>query len=325
MSTPAEICGKVRSAEDKNVHRPCGIGINNGIIQIDFEKEGKCMSTQRLPEIYGYLDYQEYLREVYNAEKKQDELFSYRVLSAACDMDASLLVKILQGKRHLSRDGVDKLSKVLRLDVKRADYFRELVAFAKASKDVDVRKHFETLQRMRPAECRLIEDDKYRYFQHWYFPAIRSALEVFPYRGNQDATALGKRFQPMLAAQQVSEAMDVLLRLGLIVLSNEGRYLPAAAHLTTGERWQSAAVREFQRQVIRLAEESVEGVPKHLRDVSTLTLSLDANQIERIRAVLAEARRSVVRQVDAMPPDSCNAVYQLNMQLFPVLSMEEGV
>lgn len=281
------------------------------------------MSTPRQPEIFGFLDYQEYLREVYTLEKKQDELFSYRVLSAACDIDASLLVKILQGKRHLSPEGLEKMARFLRLDSKREEYFRELVDFAKATKDIEVRKHFESLQRMRPAHCRLIEEDKYRYFQHWYFPAIRSALEVYPYFSNQDAVKLGKQFSPSLQGAQVTEAVEVLSRLGLIQKGEGGRILPTTAHVTTGERWQSAAVREFQRQVIQLAERSVEEIPKELRDISTLTLSLDASQIERIRAVLAEARRSVVRQVDSMPAETCTAVYQLNMQLFPILCMEK--
>ena len=281
------------------------------------------MSTPKHPQLYQFLDYQEFLREVYAAEKSVDEFFSYRVFAAAVDIDASLLVKILQGKRHLSPDGVDRMVKFLRLDAKREEYFRELVTYGKATRDDDLRRSFESLQRLRPAACRRLEEDRYRYFQHWHYPAIRSALDVHVYRSEEDAAGLGKCFKPSLSVAQVVEAVGVLQRLGLIEVGAGKRLVPATAHLSTGERWQSAAVREYQRQLIGLAAESIEGIPKEQRDVSSLTLALDSSQIERLRAVLAEARRSIVRQVDAMPPSECNAVYQLNIQLFPVMRLEE--
>lgn len=274
---------------------------------------------------YAYLDYQEFLRDFYSSEKIRDPLFSYRVFAQAVGIDASLLVKILQGKRHLSREGTEQIIAFFRLDLKQADYFRELVAYGKANRDVDLRKHFEALQNQRPAQSRRIESDLYRYFQHWYFPAIRSALDVFSYKGDQDATALAKSFRPTLDSSQVKEAISVLLRLGLASPDGHGCIRPATAHLSTGERWQSAAVRDYQKQLIQLAMNSIEGIPKEERDISSLTLALNNKELERIRAILAESRRSIVRQVDAMPASECNAVYQLNLQFFPVMQRKDAV
>jgi len=273
-------------------------------------------------DLYHYFDYQELLRDFYASEKSVDGLFSYRVFAEALGMDASLLVKVLQGKRHLSREGTESVIRFFRYDSKQALYFRELVSYGKASRDEDVKKHFESLLRMRPTHCSPIDEDRYRYFQHWYFPAVRSALDVFAYHGEKDAGKLAGLFKPALQKAQVIEAVEVLERLGLLRMDSLGRYCPAVAHLSTGERWQSAAVREYQRQLIGLAADSIEGVERQDRDISSLTLALDASQMERIRAVLAEARRSIVRQVDAMPPSECNAVYLLNIQLFPVMRLE---
>jgi uncharacterized protein (TIGR02147 family) len=208
------------------------------------------MSTSGRPEIYDFFEVQEYLRQFFLTEKNQDPLFSYRVFASAVQIDASLLVKILQGKRHLSRDGIERMAKLLRLDSARSEYLRELVAYGKATRDSDLRKHFERLLALRPAHSNLLDEDRYRYFQFWYYPAIRSALDVFVYRGSSEAETLGSMFMPKLTVTQVTDAIEVLQRLGLVVKNEQGFWRPTSTHLSTGDRWRSSAVREFQRQMI---------------------------------------------------------------------------
>ena len=55
--------------------------------------------------------------------------------------------------------------------------YDEMVAYGKAKNDEQVRRHFETLQKMRPLACRELDEARYRYFQQWFYPMIRSALE----------------------------------------------------------------------------------------------------------------------------------------------------
>ena len=150
--------------------------------------------------IYDYTDYRKFLQDFYELEKSLDPTFSYRVFASAVDMDASLLVKILQGKRHVSSKGVEPFVELFRFKEAKAEYFREMVAYGKAKTDEEVRKHFEILQKMRPAACRELDEARYRYFQQWYYPMIRSALDVFDYRGPQNAAALAETCIPKLTA-----------------------------------------------------------------------------------------------------------------------------
>lgn len=278
------------------------------------------MLTARKINIFDFLDYRAFLRAFYTLEKSADPTFSYRVFAVAVDIDASLLVKILEGKRHLSSDAVERIIDFFHFKEMKSNYFRELVAYGKARRDDELKRRLETLQKMRPAESRRIDEDRYRYFHCWHYPMIRSALDVFEYRSDKDAEALGNLCIPKLTAAQVSDAVMSLFRLGLVRKEeSNGRIVPTVAHLSTGDRWQGAAVREYQRQVTDLAAKSLENTPKEERDISTLTLALDSRQMESIRAVIADARKSIVRLVGAMPPSSCDAVCQLNIQLFPVM------
>ena len=187
----------------------------------------------------------------------------------------------------------------------------------------DGQKWCETLQKMRPAACRELDEARYRYFQQWYYPMIRSALDVFNYRGTQDAAALGECCIPKLSASQVENAVDALLQLGLAHARNDGRVVPTEAHLKTMEHWLSACISDYQSSIAELAGKSIQNTPKEKRDISTLTMALDSQQIDKIREILAKTRKAIVNVVNAMPPQICDSVYQLNFQLFPMMKKEE--
>ena len=269
--------------------------------------------------IYDYSDYRKFLQEFYELEKSLDPTFSYRVFAAAIGIDASLLVKILQGKRHVSTKNIETFVQFFHFKEGKAEYFREMVAYGKAKNDEQVRKHFETLQKMRPSSCRELDEARYRYFQQWFYPMVRSALDVFDYRGPEHAAALGDCCIPKISASQVENAVDALLQLGLAHKRKDGRIVPTDAHLKTKEHWLSASISDYQKSIAELAHRSIAETPKEERDISTLTMALDSSQIQRIRDIIAEARKSIVNVANSMPSQICDSVYQLNFQLFPMM------
>ena len=273
--------------------------------------------------IYDYSDYRKFLQEFHELEKSLDPTFSYRIFAAAIDIDASLLVKILQGKRHVSAKNIEAFVQFFHFKEGKAEYFREMVAYGKAKNDEQVRKHFETLQKMRPSSCRELDEARYRYFQQWFYPMIRSALDVFDYRGPEHAAALGDCCIPKISASQVENAVDALSQLGLAHKRKDGRIVPTDAHLKTKEHWLSASISDYQKSIAELAHRSIAETPKEERDISTLTMALDSTQIQRIRDIIAEARKSIVNVANSMPSQICDSVYQLNFQLFPMMKKRD--
>lgn len=290
----------------------------------------KCIFDCRLPmfarnkiNIYDYSDYRKFLSDFYELEKSFDPTFSYRVFATAVNMDASLLLKILQGKRHISSKNIGTFVQFFRYKEGKADYFREMIAYAKAKTDEEVRKHFEALQRMRPSSCRELDEARYRYFQQWFYPMIRSALDVFDYHGKEQAEALGDCCIPKLTANQVETAVEALLQLGLAHQRKDKRIVPTDAHLKTQEHWLSASISEYQKSIAELAHRSIAETPKEERDISTLTMAIDSTQIQKIRDILADARKSIVKVANSMPSQICDSVYQLNFQLFPMMKKRD--
>lgn len=272
--------------------------------------------------IYDFIDYRKFLQAFYDLEKTLDPTFSYRVFAAAVDIDASLLVKILQGKRHISSKSVDTLIDFFKFKEGKAEYFRELVLYAKAKSDNETKTHFEALQKMRPLSCREIEESHYQYFSTWYYPMIRSALDVYAYHGKADGEALGKHCIPKLTGNEVNTAVEALLQLGFVKANDSGRIVPSEVHVKTKEKWYNASISNYQKSITDLAINALENTPKENRDVSTLTMALDSSQIEKIKKILQDARKSIVKVVNQMPSSQCDSVYQLNLQLFPMMKKD---
>jgi len=273
--------------------------------------------VHELPDIYEYLDYHAFLRDAYASLKTHRRFFSYRYIARKIGMDHSLVVKVLQGKRHLGREHVSAFAELLNLNKARARFFAALVDYGRAEKDADIRRTFEKVLSLRPTAQAAIEASHYAYFQKWYHAAIRSLLEFYPFDG-KDYASLGKQLIPPITAKEAEESVKLLQELGMLCPDTSGRLRPSSHHLSTGKRWMSAAIQQYQKETLLLSLHALERVPRNQRDISTLTLSLDSSCLAEIQEVLSECRQTIIGIVDRMPAQNTDAVYQLNLQFIPL-------
>ncbi|MBN1760725.1 MAG: TIGR02147 family protein, partial [Chitinispirillaceae bacterium] len=118
-------------------------------------------------DLFCYTDYTAFLRDYYQERRKKYPFFSYRYFGRKAGIDAGNLVKILQGKRHLSAAGVKRFIEYAKFSNREAKYFETLVQFKKAKREQDNKVLFEKLmaiQRIDP--CRL-EPMQYEFYREW--------------------------------------------------------------------------------------------------------------------------------------------------------------
>lgn len=261
-----------------------------------------------------YLEYRVYLHEFYEARRAEDDFFSYRFMARKVGMDHGYLVKLLQQKVHMAEGHIEKFVAFCALEGRDAEYFKTLVHFNKSRNPDETGILFEKLMAMADLETHPIEKDQFEFYTAWYHSAIRALLGHLKFRG--DFGALGRSLSPPLVEQQVKDSVGLLERLNLVRRDEDGEYAPTESLITTGANLQAAAVRQFQREMIRLAEESLVRHAKDQRDISTVTLSLESADLEEIRDRISSLRQSIMNlAAKAAKPD---AVYQLNVQLFPL-------
>lgn len=266
--------------------------------------------------IYDYLSYREFLRDYYEIRKKSESYFSYRYMSYKLGMDHSLLVKILLAKRHLSEKNIPLFANLCGFTKREAEYFEAMVHYEKARSEKQRTLFLEKLLSLKGYRSSKIERYRYEYFQKWYYSAIRSLLGCYEFRG--DYRDLAGRLNPAITVNEAKRAVRLLQKLNFIGKDPDGAYILTEDHVTTGEQWESLAIRGYQRETIKMSADSLDRDPKEIRDVSSLTLSVDREAFEDIREIIRECRASIVRRVDSIPDDKTDRVYQLNMQMIPL-------
>jgi uncharacterized protein (TIGR02147 family) len=267
-----------------------------------------------MKEIFEYFDYQLFLRDFYEEKKVASQYFSYRYIAQRVGIDHALIVKILQGKRHLSEKTIPAFISLLGLSKKKAQYFELLVLYGKAQTDRDAKHYFEKLLACSSCGARVTESSQYEFYQKWYYTAVRELLNIKPFTG--DFEQLAESVQPAITPKQARTAISLLEKLKLIKIDSEGVYRLTDQFITTGTQWQSMAVREFQRQTMELASSALGSVAVVERDISTMTLTLDKEGFARAKERIAQMQKELCDIAAA-----CNLVdrvYQVNVQVFPL-------
>jgi uncharacterized protein (TIGR02147 family) len=265
-------------------------------------------------EIYTYYNYQKYLNDFYQERKTKDSFFSFRYIGKKVGIDHSLLVKIFQGKRHISETSITAFAKLLGLSPRKTEYFGLLVLYGKARTIRATKLYFERLLAFSEVPAHKVESDKYEFYQKWYYSAVREILHVHPMI--KDFKHLAGLVEPAITPAEAKKAVALLLRLGFVRKNEEGRFELSSRFITTGDDWKSIAIHSFQKESLALASRALEEAGKELRDISTITVSLDDNGFEKVRDRVRAFQKEIIGI--AASCGKVDKVYQVNMQVFPL-------
>lgn len=262
--------------------------------------------------IFELLDYRDYLKSHYEIKKKGNRYFSYKVFANAVGMDQSHLAKVLMHHMHLPPDKISHFTRYLDLQGSEKEYFESLVHFGRAVSPSEVKLWFEKLQLIRPPQFRVITNDQFEYFSHWYTPVIRSLLGII---GECSPTDLSSRIQPKISAAEVNAAIELLFRLGMIE-KNESQWKLSEPHIGSGQVSNSRVLREYHRQVLDIAVGSIDTIPIQNRDISSLVIAIDDFAFDDIRSMTRDFRMAIQKRIDQV--EHANRVYHFNIQIVPV-------
>ena len=125
------------------------------------------------------------------------------------------MVRILQGKRHLSIQKVPGFVSLLKLGKRRAEYFELLVLYGRAKSDREAKQYFERLLAFTSLGGKQVGRSQYEFYQEWYYTAVREVLYVHPFKWDYDA--LAAMMVPAITPKEARKAVSLLEKLGMIV------------------------------------------------------------------------------------------------------------
>ena len=256
-------------------------------------------------------DYRDFLKDYYERRKAEMPFYSYRMMGDKLGLDSSYLYRVLQKKQHLPAHALQAAKEILALSGREAEYF-DLLFSAAVSKDKAKKEELMAKAlSLRDVERHSLQAAELKLLENWWIPAVRAYLDLNG--GVVNVKQIAKDICPPITEDQVNEAIEILKEVGLVKKLASGRLALTDAHLTVGG---PEKVRNFQRQVLALASDSLANVPVSERNVSTLTLSVDQSCFEDLGDMLREFRRLVQKRVDESK--NSDRVMQLSMAFYPV-------
>jgi uncharacterized protein (TIGR02147 family) len=273
-----------------------------------------------MPNIFEYTDYRKYLADWFLEKKKQKSSFSYTVFALKAGFnDRGFFHNVIHGKRELTKESLVKVSRAIGHSKSEADYFENLVFFNKASELRDRNYSFEKLNGVKSADKKAIKakqtrKDQYEFYSKWYHSAIRSIIDMYPFR--DDFQWLAKNTLPPITPRQAKKSVELLEKLDLIQRQKDGTYKLTDKSITTGGEVISLAVLNFHKETADLAKAALETLPAIKRNMTGLTLGISESTYLKICDELSQSRARIVQLAEQ--DDSPDRGYQLNLHLFPI-------
>ena len=267
--------------------------------------------------IFEYIDYRKYLKDFYADSKSTKKYFSYRYFARKARLNSPILLKmVIDGKRNLSRKTIDKFIAGINLPEKESVYFRTLVLFNQARSAREKHEHYHALRaQFKMVPQHLIEDGQFGYFDKWYFSVLREGLCHRDFKDDWDRVA--SSVHPRITATEAKEAVAWLLGHNFLKRTKQGTYERSQRAITTRSEVSSSTVRNFNRKMIQLAGQSLDDFPINKRFATGLTIGVSEQASQMLVAEIEAFRDRVVQFVNSA--EGADRVYQMNIQLFPVM------
>jgi uncharacterized protein (TIGR02147 family) len=266
--------------------------------------------------VFEYVDYREYLRAFYGAEKERGARFSHRAFSRRAGLRSSnYLHLVMNGKRELSSEMAPNFARACSLGRAESDYFCELVSFGRAATIDEKNRCYARMVRFRGFRAaHQLDAAQAAYHSSWYVPVIRELVARRDF--DEDPKWIAAQLLPPISREQAAEGLALLVELGLLVRGREGRLEQAATIVTTGSGPLGHHVVNYHRTMLERAIRALDELSREERDISTLTLCVAASAVEGLK----ERVRAFRRELLALAEDDPNPerVVQINFQIFPL-------
>ncbi len=270
--------------------------------------------------IYEFLDYREFLKAYYCYNKEVVPRFSHRTMSKSMGFTSPNYLKlIIDKKRHLGKDSLEKVISGLKLKKKEAKYFYYLVLFAKAKAREEKNYYYGIIAGLRGNKTiSPIYENQFKYYSEWYNIVLREIVNNQPI--DLDYKEIAKKVVPPILPKEVKKAVGLLEELNFIKKTKDGRFIQSSTLLNTDDEVHSLFLKNFHTKMIDLARQSLEKFPSEKREISSCTVKVSEKGFKRLKERLQDFRKEILQI--AKEDADVDRVAQVNFQLFPV-SIEE--
>ena len=139
--------------------------------------------------IFEYTDYREWIRDAFDDFKQRKTVISWRYMAMKLGADPGNLLRVSQGKIHLTLSLVKPMAEFFELDEKETAYWTELVCFGRAKTDAEALNHYEKMQVLKGIPLKRLAKKELEFYRHWYCNSIRSIIGICKFKDDYEGLA----------------------------------------------------------------------------------------------------------------------------------------
>lgn len=278
--------------------------------------------TNSNPSIFEYTSLESFLTRHFYFRKQRNPQFSYQVWAKRLQVKApSILCMVVKGSRVPSLTLAEKIKKEMGLNEKESRYF-DLLAEVKRNGQNVVRslELMKELEQTHPQKgFRLIEQDQFRAISNWYHYAILEMVELKLF--SEDYNLMSQLFEFSVTEYELREAVQTLLRLGLLQRNKYGKLIRVPGPITTGSDQADEGLKIYHEQTLKNAADSLRTQISVEREVVGLTLCIKSSRLPEAKKRLRGFVEDFCREFDG--GSASDQVYQLESCFFRLIDLKK--
>lgn len=268
----------------------------------------------KIIDIFQFTNFRKYLDEYQAARVQTDPDFTRAGACALLGLPKtrSYYNDIIKGKKLSSRM-IPKFVEVLGLNKKEAKYFEAMVNMDQAKTATERNAFFEELLKQHPDSHRILNEDAYEYYSHWYNSVLFTALEVVDV--SDDLEPIQKLISPKVSVGTLKRSLELLERLGFVRRNENGFWKSCRDSVSSGAYNNSDLVRQYQLQCFELSKQALLASDERSSDMATFTFSVSDDAFKAIAKEI-QGLKAKVRKIIMLDKKKATGVHQLNVHLF---------
>lgn len=272
--------------------------------------------NKKLPNIYEYNNFRNFVADYQKALEKQDRSYSKSTICRRLGIPntRSYINDVING-RKVTPDYIERFIQVFKLEKEDAQFFRVLVKYNQAANNDEKELYLEQLIALNKTPKKIIDKKAFAFFREWHHSVIRALLDVIDFK--DDCREIARLLHPRVSLLKVKESIRLLKSLGLVVQDENGFWRPSDSSIATSEYLRDELILNYQIQCLDLAKQALLNKPKSIsQNISTNVISVSEEGYELINRKI-ERFRSEIRSLVHKDEKPSERVCQLNIQLFP--------
>lgn len=274
--------------------------------------------------IFQHSCFRSFLLAHAEAKKAKTRGWSYRRWAKDLGLEnAATLTRIIKGDRAPGPEITEKFVRYFAFSKSQAEFFKHLVRLEKTRED-DVRVLIlDRLRKLHP-ERRFQELDHQTFMaiSNWYFCPIRESARMK--NAPSDPAEIAKALRSKVTPTQVKEAIEILVKLGLLARDSTGKLKYAGGIIDTKPGIATEGAKRYLEQFLDQARSALRETPIEEHSYFGTAVAIRKDKIPEAKKLIHEFKERFIALVAAEEGQG-EIIYQFQSQFFPVLKgTDEG-